>query len=275
VIGDQRAAHGGVRVRSLIGRSQGSAASLIARSPLPGPIWDGAWHQGVRGGDLRGARESDRHSHRGLVIGLLEQLLGMVNSNLKEGITFFFILISSPSVRPASWVAGDHQGLTCSAVLRLLGSERLALVAPGGAHSAHYCGRLDDPSSFGDAVAPLPVIVTLGLGTSCRLDRRSRCPCRTLCGRRPTPLARLARLGLLVLAERPAPASLSPGCSAPACGTLAARQGPLSRHGDDRVRLHGRGDSNRWSLTGGRWGSCRSGRRFLTQRDDGDAVFSG
>jgi branched-subunit amino acid ABC-type transport system permease component len=27
------------------------------------------------------------------VIGLLEQLLGMVNSNLKEGITFFFILI--------------------------------------------------------------------------------------------------------------------------------------------------------------------------------------
>jgi branched-chain amino acid transport system permease protein len=29
----------------------------------------------------------------GLVIGLLEQLLGMVNSNLKEGITFFFILI--------------------------------------------------------------------------------------------------------------------------------------------------------------------------------------
>ena len=29
----------------------------------------------------------------GLVIGLLEQLLGMVNSNLKEGVTFFFILI--------------------------------------------------------------------------------------------------------------------------------------------------------------------------------------
>jgi len=29
----------------------------------------------------------------GLVIGLLEQLLGIVNSNLKEGITFFFILV--------------------------------------------------------------------------------------------------------------------------------------------------------------------------------------
>ena len=29
----------------------------------------------------------------GLLIGLLEQLLGMVNSNLKEGITFFFILL--------------------------------------------------------------------------------------------------------------------------------------------------------------------------------------
>jgi branched-chain amino acid transport system permease protein len=28
----------------------------------------------------------------GLVIGVLEQLFGVVNSNLKEGITFFFIL---------------------------------------------------------------------------------------------------------------------------------------------------------------------------------------
>jgi branched-chain amino acid transport system permease protein len=29
----------------------------------------------------------------GLVVGLLEQLFGIINSNLKEGITFFFILI--------------------------------------------------------------------------------------------------------------------------------------------------------------------------------------
>jgi branched-chain amino acid transport system permease protein len=29
----------------------------------------------------------------GLVIGLLEQLFGVINSNLKEGVTFLFILV--------------------------------------------------------------------------------------------------------------------------------------------------------------------------------------
>ncbi len=50
----------------------------------------------------------------GLVIGLLEQLFGIVNSNLKEGITFFFILHRArhPADRPHG-SPGDHQGLTC------------------------------------------------------------------------------------------------------------------------------------------------------------------
>ena len=41
----------------------------------------------------RGSLAAAALANPGLVIGLLEQLLGMVNSNLKEGITFFFILI--------------------------------------------------------------------------------------------------------------------------------------------------------------------------------------
>jgi branched-chain amino acid transport system permease protein len=41
----------------------------------------------------------------GLVIGVLEQLFGVVNSNLKEGITFFFILIVL-AVRPTGLMGG-------------------------------------------------------------------------------------------------------------------------------------------------------------------------
>src|SRR5258708_1593935 len=43
----------------------------------------------------------------GLVIGLLEQLLGMVNSNLKEGIPFFFILLLL-SIRPTGLPGRRH-----------------------------------------------------------------------------------------------------------------------------------------------------------------------
>jgi branched-chain amino acid transport system permease protein len=35
----------------------------------------------------------------GLVIGLLEQLFGVINSNLKEGVTFLFILVML-AIRP-------------------------------------------------------------------------------------------------------------------------------------------------------------------------------
>ena len=41
----------------------------------------------------------------GLVIGVLEQLFGVVNSNLKEGITFFFILIVL-AIRPTGLMGG-------------------------------------------------------------------------------------------------------------------------------------------------------------------------
>jgi ABC-type branched-subunit amino acid transport system permease subunit len=51
-----------------------------------------------------------------------------------------------------------------------------------------------------------------------------------------------ARLGLPFWLSAPLGVALAGLFGAVACGTLAARQGPLSRHGDDRVRLHGRGD---------------------------------
>ena len=50
----------------------------------------------------------------GLVIGLLEQLFGIVNSNLKEGITFLFILIVL-AISPTGLMGRREitQGLTC------------------------------------------------------------------------------------------------------------------------------------------------------------------
>ena len=62
----------------------------------------------------------------GLVIGLLEQLLGMVNSNLKEGITFFFILIVL-AISP-TWAygpTGDQQGLTCGCLFLPIPAQQI------------------------------------------------------------------------------------------------------------------------------------------------------
>ena len=181
----------------------------------------------------------------GLVIGVLEQLLGMVNSNLKEGITFFFILIVL-AIRPTGLMGAGRSPRSDMQlpIFAFSGPKDWVLVALAALILALLPVVFDDPFFIlvMQSLAYL-FIVTLGLDILVGWTGQiSLGHAGALCGRRLHHRARLDAARLAVLAERPARRRSRRAVRRRACGPLAARQGPLPRHGDDRVRLHGRGD---------------------------------